>query len=141
MSKKRRAKQGGKKNGFKQNLLQQVVSIFDKNPSQTLSFKQLSKAFGFKDLSNKKLLHIILQQLTAQNKLYETKRDYYKLRTSDSLIEGRVDMTSRGAAYIVVEDSDKDIYISARNTGTALHGDKVRVNLFSKGKSRKPEGD
>lgn len=82
----------------------------------------------------------ILDDLVDQNKIYETQRGSYRLKGSDEFMEGIVDMTSRGAAYIVVEGLDEDIYIHAKNTGVALHGDKVKVNIFSS-HSRKLEGE
>ncbi len=131
-----------KKSGsFKHDLLHQIIAIFDKNPDRGYTYKQVSKAFGFKDISNKKLVVIILDELVDQNKLYETQRGSYKLKAGGSFIEGRVDMTSRGTAYIIVEDSDSDIFISPRNTNTALHGDTVKVNVFSSKRSQKIEGE
>lgn len=132
---------GGKNGGFKINLIQQIISLFDKNPSQSFNYKQISKAFGFKDLSNKKLVLMVLEELAQQGKLYETKRGTYKLKSSKSFVEGTVDMTSRGSAYVIVEGSDTDIYVSAKNTNTALHGDYVKVNVFSKRNSSKLEGE
>jgi len=131
----------GGKGGFKINLIQQIITLFDKNPTQSFNYKQISKAFGFKDLSNKKLVSLVLEELEQQGKLYETKRGTYKLKSSKSFVEGRVDMTSRGSAYIVIDGSDSDIFISAKNVNTALHGDFVKVNVFSKRNSTKLEGE
>lgn len=129
------------KGSFKQDLIQQIISIFDKNPTQSFNYKQLSNAFGFKDVSNKKLINIILSELANQGKLYETQRGKFKLKSSSSFVEGKVDMTSRGTAYIVVEDSDSDIFISSKNTSIALNGDLVKVNVFSKRNGSKLEGE
>lgn len=140
MSKKRNPKK--KKSGsFKQDLLHQIIAIFDNNPNTALTYKQISKAFGFKDVSNKKLIVTILDELVKQNKVYETQRGKYRLKSSGDFIEGKVDMTSRGAAYIVVEGSESDIYVSSRNTNTALHGDIVKVNIFSGKLTQKIEGE
>lgn len=142
MSKKRNPNKKNRKSGsFKHDLLHQIIAVFDKNPGKSLTYKQISNAFGFKDISNKKLIGVILDELVAQNKLYETQRGKYSLKSGGSFIEGKVDMTSRGAAYIIVDDSDSDIYISSRNTNTALHGDIVKVNIFSGKINKKIEGE
>lgn len=47
------------------------------------------------------------------------------------IIEGRVDMTRTGAAYIVTEMMDSDVYVPPKYTNGALHGDTVRVLLFA----------
>ncbi len=141
MAKKKKNKKSRKSGSFKHDLLQQIVAVFDKNPTKSFNYKQLSKAFGFRDVSNKKLITIILNELVDQGKLYETQRGKYRLKASENFIQGKVDMTSRGAAYIVVEGTASDIYINARNTNTALNGDIVKVNIFSGKMSKKIEGE
>ncbi len=61
-------------------------------------------------------------------------------------IEGRVDMTRSGSAYIVTEEHMDDVFVAPRNLNGALHGDIVRVLLFPKhqghrGAPRRPEGE
>ncbi|PCJ27200.1 MAG: ribonuclease R [Flavobacteriales bacterium] len=129
------------KGSFKHDLLQQIVAVFDKNPTKSFNYKQLSKAFGFRDVSNKKLITIVLNELVDQGKLYETQRGKHQLKASENFIQGKVDMTSRGAAYILVEGSNTDIYINPRNINTALNGDIVKVNIFSGKMSKKIEGE
>lgn len=139
MSKKKKKNSG--KGSFKAQLVQQIIALFDQNPSQPLNYKQISKAFGFKDISNKKLVTIVLEELANQGKLYETKRGTFKLKGKGKFVEGTVDMTARGNAYIILEDSETDIFISYQNTNTALHGDRVAINIFSHKNSEKLEGE
>ncbi len=68
--------------------------------------------------------------------------------TQRKFIEGRVDMTRTGAAYIISELQDTDIYVPPKYVNGALNGDTVRVLLFPapprrKGgqQMRKPEGE
>lgn len=138
MSKQNKNENSG---GFKANLIQQIISIFDKNPSQTFNYKQLSQAFGFTDIANKKLVTTVLEELTKQGKLRELKRGSYKLNSSKSLLEGTLDMTARGAAYLIVPGAEVDVYIAPKNTSNALHGDKVKVNVFFNKANKKPEGE
>ena len=71
---------------------------------------------------------------------------------SRKIVEGRVDMTRTGAAYIVSELMDTDVYVPPKYVNGALNGDIVRVILFApapyrggrRGESqtqRKPEGE
>ncbi len=67
---------------------------------------------------------------------------------SRKFIEGRVDMTRTGSAYIVSELLDTDVYVPPKYVNGALNGDTVRVLLFPapprrKGGApiRKPEGE
>lgn len=141
MTRHKKNKKSRQSGSFKHDLLQQIISVFDKNPTKTFNYKQLSSAFGFKDMANKKLITIILLELVEQGKLRETQRGKFSLNTSENFVKGKVDMTSRGAAYIVMEGSDSDIYIHPRNTNTALNGDLVKVNVFPNNRSKKTEGE
>ncbi len=63
------------------------------------------------------------------------------------LVEGRVDMTRSGAAYVINELLDSDVYVPVKYVNGALHGDTVRVSMFSRPPqrrgqpARKPEGE
>lgn len=127
--------------GFKSNLIQQISSLFEKNPSYTFNYKQISQAFGFKDISNKRLVSIILEELAVQGKLVETKRGTFKLNSTGAFVEGTVDMTASGIAYVIISEEEDDVFISPKNTNGALNGDKVKVNVFSSKQKRKPEGE
>ena len=68
--------------------------------------------------------------------------------TQKKIIEGRVDMTRTGAAYIVADSLDSDVYIAPKYIHGALNGDTVRVLLFPSAPRfrrgqlpRKPEGE
>lgn len=141
MNKKNKHKKKNRAGSFKHDLLQNIVAIFDKNPTETFNYKQLSKAFGYHDISNKKLIGIVLDELVNQGKLHETSRGEYRLKSDQETQEGQVDMTSRGAAYVVVEGNEDDIYVHPKNTNTALHGDTVKVVVFTKNAGRKTEGE
>ncbi|MCC7332806.1 MAG: ribonuclease R [Flavobacteriales bacterium] len=127
--------------GFKSNLIQQISSLFEKNPSYTFNYKQISQAFGFKDISNKRLVSIVLEELAVQGKLVETKSGTFKLNSSGAFVEGTVDMTASGIAYVIISEEEDDVFISPKNTNGALNGDKVKVNVFSSKQKRKPEGE
>ncbi|HBC77691.1 MAG TPA: ribonuclease R [Bacteroidales bacterium] len=56
-------------------------------------------------------------------------------------ITGTVDMTRMGYGFISTDDLEDDVFVSARNLNTALHGDKVKVWLYARRKGAKPEGE
>ncbi|MFN4081503.1 MAG: ribonuclease R [Saprospiraceae bacterium] len=64
-------------------------------------------------------------------------------------IEGTVDMTRSGAAFILSEQTQSDVFVAARNLNTAMHGDRVKVLLFPprgggnrrQSEQRRPEGE
>ncbi|MFT6148212.1 MAG: ribonuclease R, partial [Saprospiraceae bacterium] len=54
-----------------------------------------------------------------------------------SIRKGRVDMTRNGAAYIICEGFDDDIYVQARKLNYAMNGDTVEVKVLpNRGRSK-----
>jgi ribonuclease R len=56
-------------------------------------------------------------------------------------ITGTVDMTRMGYGFISSDDMEDDVFVSAKNLNTAIHGDKVKVWLYAKRKGARPEGE
>ncbi len=71
--------------------------------------------------------------------VYEGK---YKLKASARVyITGTVDMTRMGYGFISSDDIEDDVFVSAKNLNTALHGDTVKILLYAKRKGARPEGE
>jgi len=62
------------------------------------------------------------------------------LSKGKNIHQGKVDLTRSGAAYVVVEDLDDDIYVPAKYTGGAMHKDIVQVDVIPARRGKKPEG-
>jgi ribonuclease R len=56
---------------------------------------------------------------------------------SDNGVEGIIELTTRGAGFVVTDDEESDIYIAPQNVGQALGGDRVKVRILKTGKTRK----
>lgn len=83
----------------------------------------------------------ILYDLTDLDFLHEVSTGKFKLKSKIGHITGTVDMTARGAAFIVSDDLEEDVFVSQSNLNRALHGDVVKVYLFARRKSKQPEGE
>jgi ribonuclease R len=69
-------------------------------------------------------------------------KEKYNSKSSERVyITGTVDMTRMGFGFISSDDMEDDVFVSAKNLNTALHGDKVKVWLYAKRKGARPEGE
>ncbi len=143
MSKKR--KKGGKrrKDNTSRNstLMSAVRKYFKQNPKRKYSDKQVTKAFS--SMASKKEVEEVLIKLYNTDFLLIGAGGKYQLnKTSESRsIEGIVDMTKSGNAYIVVEGMNKDIFVHARNNkAKAFDGDKVIVQKIPSNRRNRIEG-
>ncbi|NJN33070.1 MAG: hypothetical protein HC817_01260 [Saprospiraceae bacterium] len=63
-------------------------------------------------------------------------------RFSSGKYEGKVDLTKSGAAYIICEGLEDDVFVHASKLNGALNADKVMVNVFpANGRKRRAEGE
>ncbi len=143
----RRSKKRSKKIGNNK-FAKEILKVFADTPYRGYNFRQLSRVLGIEDVVSRELVKTILNQLLGSGALIAEKRGRYKLNpelvdipASSKEVIGKVDMKSTGKAYVISDESEEDIFISANNTNRCLHGDTVKVHIFPKRSGRKTEGE
>ena len=120
----------------------QIQTILSNNPQQSFNYKQISKKLNINEPSEKQMVSEILKELTGKGSILEVYQGKYRSKAeARGYITGTVDMTRMGYGFIASDDIDDDVFVSAQNLKTALHGDKVKVRLFAKRKGARPEGE
>jgi ribonuclease R len=120
----------------------QIRSILSGNPQQTFNYKQISKRLNINDSSVRRSVSEVLQGLARNGEIIEVYQGKFRAKAEARVyITGTVDMTRMGYGFISSDEIDDDVFVSARNLNTALHGDKVKVRLFAKRKGARPEGE
>ena len=125
----------------KQILQSQTLNILRKHPKKSFNYKQLSKQIGLGDESSKLLVQVVLNELEENEKIISVSRGKYKLKSQSSIVEGIIDITSSGNAYVTVENINDDIFIHGKYLPNVVSGDNVEVSVFSSYKSRRLEGE
>lgn len=140
MAKKKKSK---KKRSFnKRSIIKEVMKVFRLQPKKTFNYKQLCAELGIKDQAVKQLVIAILNELHLQEKIVEVSRGkYHYKKVVSEAIEGIIDITSSGNAYVSVEEMEQDVFIPSKYVRNVVSGDKVAIVLFSTFKKRKPEGE
>lgn len=134
MAKKKR----NQPNKLRNSLVHVIRKVFEKNPESILSHKQVCALIDVRDVPLRKLVFDILQDLRSEGFLQSHGHGVYFLSpvSSGGGVEGRIEITQRGAGFVVTDDEEADVYISPQNTAQALSGDRVRVRIISRGKTR-----
>ncbi len=127
--------------------------ILRKHPTRAFNHKQVSKLLQQHDpvlfsrhlfiddrKANQKLLLRLMSELVLSGDLIEQDTGRFKTVPVEQYIEGTIDITASGAAYVINENFDDDIYISPRHTGTAMNGDTVKVLLSAMRAGGRQEG-
>jgi ribonuclease R/exosome complex exonuclease DIS3/RRP44 len=130
-----------RKKSSNSNLTQSILTVLRKQNAKPINYKQIASILGIKDTSTRNLLIKKIKKLHSEEKIEESSRGKYIIKASKNYYTGKADVTSRGQAYIVIDDLEEDIFVNQKNINHALHGDIVEVYIFKRNRGGKPEGE
>ena len=131
-----------KKKKTDRNIRGKVLTIFKENPGKLFNYKQIAAKLNIRDTQKRNSVIKALGQLNAQ-KIIDQKNPgkYVLVADKRDYIEGIIEMTSSGNAYLLVSGEEEDIFIARRNTNRSLDGDRVLVYQIKKRNNGKREGE
>lgn len=143
MSKKknRRAKGSSGRGSGLGEMRQKVLAIFERNANREFNYKQLASRLGLVPAEVRYNMEGLLKEMATKGDIISTGRGKYKVKFRANHVEGIVDMTSSGNAYVVNDKTEEDVMIKAGNLKHALHGDTVRVLLYARSRNKRLEGE
>jgi ribonuclease R len=118
-----------------------ILSLLNDNPGRSLNYKQIAKRLNIEGEHDRRMISDTLRAIAGQGLIVEVNQGKYMVKASRGYITGTVDMTRSGYGFIKTDDLEEDVFITAKNLRTALHGDKVKVWLYAKKKGARPEGE
>jgi VacB/RNase II family 3'-5' exoribonuclease len=131
-----------KKKKTDRNISGKVLRVFKENPSKSFNYKQIAGKLKITDTQKRNAVIKALGQLKAQKIINQTEPGKYALHTDKSnYVEGIVEVTSSGNAYLLMPKEEEDIFIPRRNTNRSLDGDMVLVYQTKRKKNGKREGE
>ena len=143
MSKKKfKEKKEKKHKDERKSLRQEMLELFDQNPGRGYDFKQIARKISLKKKALNKDLFALLEELEEDGRIKQLPNGSFTSTKKPETLSGKVDHVNPRFAYIVTGiPGMKDIYVRTRDLGTAMHGDAVEVELFSKSTGENPEGE
>ena len=124
-------------------LTQLVLNVFEQNGNLPLNHKQVSAKLNILEPEQKTVILEILKDEAFNQILKEVSPGKFQLQELKTFVEGRVDLTNDGSAFIVTDDEfESDIFVAPRKLKNALHGDRVKVYVYAaKSKGKRKEGE
>ena len=106
-------------------------SILELVASQALDKVEISKRLNLSPSFRRKLRDLLREMETA-GQIARVKKDRYVVPRDADLFTGTIQFHASGAAHILNEErGGADLYISAENTWTAMHGDRVVARIVT----------
>ncbi|MGB5480052.1 MAG: ribonuclease R [Eudoraea sp.] len=137
MSKKKKRAKSHKKN----EITKGIFNVLEKEPSKSFNYKQVASKLELIDTESRNLLIRRLGELKNEKRILENTRGKYQAITNGEYYQGKVDITARGNAYVVVDELENDIFVPYNRINRAFHGDIVEVDILNKKSNKKPEGE
>ncbi|MDT0675382.1 ribonuclease R [Autumnicola musiva] len=123
------------------NLSRKILDILRKNSGKTYNYKQIASILGVDDPGSRNEITKKLAQLAAKKQVLQVERGKFKIEASNSYYHGKLDMTTKGFGYVMVEELEDDVFIPANCLNTAFHGDEVEIYIYDKRRRKKSEGE
>lgn len=142
MSGKGKGKEKRKSGVTRESVSEKINEMLSASPQTGFNYKQIAKRLNVSDNDEKRLISDVLNELAKKGIIKEVYQGKFKSKApARAYITGTVDMTRMGYGFVISDEIEDDVFISAKNLKTALHGDKVKVWLFAKRKGARPEGE
>ena len=124
-------KKGGKRLNKKQ-ISEMLQTLFQQNPNETFSFKQIFRQLKLDTHPAKMLAIDTMEEMAWDDYLSKVSETSYRLNTKGQVQEGTFIRKANGKNSFIPDDGGKPIFVSERNSMFALNGDRVRVSLMAR---------
>ena len=124
-------KKGGKRLNKKQ-MAEMLEQFFTSQPDKTLSFKEIFRQLKLNTHPQKMLAIDTMEEMAWDDFLSRVSDTSYKLNTSGQVQEGIFVRKANGKNSVIPVGSDKPIFVSERNSMSALSGDRVRFSFMAR---------
>ena len=119
-----------------------ILDFLEVNAGRAFDFKQIARKTTNKNKVQNKEIFEILEALIEESKIKLLPTGSYSSTRKPKSITGIVDHVNPRFAYVSTGDADlKDIYVKTTDLRSALHGDKVEVEVFKRKTGANPEGE
>ncbi len=125
------------KKGFKRNSIRPLlIQVFERNQGEQLTHKEICQVIDARDPNSRQNVFDELSMLVKHGSIERVNHFTFKSLQNSQYLEGKIDITQRGAGFVSVDGQERDIYIAPPNTNRALQNDQVRIKIIKEGKSR-----
>ena len=131
-----------------QSLENRIIEVFT-SKNEKYGYKQIAAKLHIYDKEGRSEVVRAIEKFVNVKILLKVGRGKYRINprylnketTGRNYVTGRLEVKYSGAAFVLQEGDNEDIFIPERNLSNALHGDLVKVLVFPPREGRRPEGE
>lgn len=119
-----------------------IFTVLEKEPNKSFNYKEIAAKLHIENANDRNELIKRLVELKEKKRIIEEERGKYKaIESTKSYHTGKVDVTGRGNAYIIIEGFEDDVFVPFNKLNKAFHKDIVQVYVYPRRKGKKLEGE
>lgn len=116
----------------KKQLAEKLVGLFTTQPGKTFSYKEIFRTLKLNTHPLKMLAIDLMEEMAWDDFLARVSDNSYRLNQMGQVAEGVFQRKGNGKNSFIPDGSDKPIFVSERNSMSALNGDRVKVSLMAR---------
>jgi len=116
----------------KQRLVEMLQTLFQQNPNETFSLKQIFRELKLSTHPAKMLAVDVMDEMAWDDFLTKASDNSYCLNLKTQVQEGTFIRKANGKNSFQPDDGSKNIFVSERNSLFAMNGDRVRVAMMAR---------
>ena len=124
-------KKGGKR-WSKREVADALQALFQANPGETLSLKQIFKSLKLNTHPLKMLAVDVLEEMAWEDYVSQVSNGNYRLNLKTQVQEGTFIRKANGKNSFMPADGGKPVFVAERNSMFALNGDRVKVAFMAR---------
>jgi ribonuclease R len=124
-------KNGGKRLGKKQ-VSELLQNLFQHNPNETFSFKQIFRALKLDTHPLKMLAIDVMEEMAWDDFLSKVSDNSYRLNLKTQVQEGVFRRKANGRNSFLPDDGGTPVFVAERNSMSAMDGDRVKVSYMAR---------
>ena len=134
------SKSKGSKRLNKKQLAEMLQTLFQQNPNEVFTLKQVFKTLKLDTHPAKMLAVDLMDEMAWDDYLTKASDNSYRLNLKTQVQEGTFIRKANGKNSFQPDDGGKPIFVSERNSKFALNGDRVRVAMMARREHHIKEG-
>ncbi|WZY00555.1 ribonuclease R [Bacillus sp. FSL W7-1360] len=125
---------------MKELLKEDVLAFLHEEATKPMKFEELEEALDIDTGERFKQLIKILNELEETGQVVRSRTNRYGTPERMNLVRGRVQGHAKGFAFILPDEGEGDVYVSADNLASAMNGDTVLVRIDERAEGARAEG-
>jgi ribonuclease R len=126
-------------NRIRQDYKRKLLEFFESHSGHAFKARALSRELKVPNRDYKRFREL-LRGMTETGQITRFKGNQYGKAVKPILVNGKLQVKTQGYGFLIRDDGREDVFISQKNMGSAVHGDRVQVQVWARQVGRLPEG-